>query len=79
MLMPGMDVAEALKVAEKVRSSVEALAIPTEDGEVTTITVSIGLNSVIPDDNTNIGEFVNKADQALYKAKETGRNRVVIA
>jgi diguanylate cyclase (GGDEF)-like protein len=79
MLLPGMDSAEALKVAEKVRSSVEALAIPTEDGEVTTITVSIGLNCVIPDEDTEIGEFVNKADQALYKAKETGRNRVVIA
>ncbi|MCL2694344.1 MAG: diguanylate cyclase [Oscillospiraceae bacterium] len=77
MLMPGMKMEEAAVLAEKVRSQVEALAIPTEDGEITTITVSIGLNSVVPDEDTDIGEFVNKADQALYKAKESGRNRVV--
>jgi diguanylate cyclase (GGDEF)-like protein len=79
ILMPGLDVFEASKIAEKVRSSVEALAIPTESGEVTTITVSVGLNCIIPDESTDIGDFVNKADQALYKAKESGRNRVVTA
>jgi diguanylate cyclase (GGDEF)-like protein len=77
MLMPGFDMDEAFALAEKVRSAVEALVIPTEEGEVTTITVSIGLNSIVPQENTAIGDFINQADQALYKAKESGRNRVV--
>jgi len=77
MLMPGLNADEAEELANKVRKEVEALIIPTEDGEDTTITISIGLNSIIPEDEKEIAEFINKADQALYRAKESGRNRVV--
>jgi diguanylate cyclase (GGDEF)-like protein len=77
VLMPGFNIDEAAELAEKVRGEVEALIIPTEDEEKTTITVSIGLNTIIPEEDSEIGDFINKADQALYRAKETGRNRVM--
>ncbi len=40
------------------------------------ITISIGV-SVFPDDSEDFWESVKKADIALYKAKETGRNKVI--
>ncbi|MCL2637684.1 MAG: diguanylate cyclase [Oscillospiraceae bacterium] len=77
MLLPGTGSEEAAEIAENIRKKVEALVIPAENGRPTKITISIGVNTIIPDDETQIADFVNKADQALYKAKETGRNKVV--
>ena len=40
------------------------------------VTVSLGVVSMVPDQNTSPHSLVHKADQALYQAKQTGRNRV---
>ncbi|MCL2669788.1 MAG: diguanylate cyclase [Syntrophaceae bacterium] len=79
LLLPGTGVDGAADVAERVRKSVETSVIPTEDGAETRITVSIGVNSVIPSTGISTADFINKADQALYRAKESGRNRFVIS
>jgi len=77
ILLPGTDASGALEVAERMRKNVRTSVIPTEEGAETGITVSIGVHSVIPGKNTSTNEFINKADQALYTAKESGRDRVV--
>jgi len=79
MLLSGTDTDGAAAVAERVRMNVEAAVIPTEEGAETKITVSIGVNTIVPDADTSVKEFIEKADQALYKAKESGRNRFVIS
>jgi len=79
ILLPGTGIDGAAEVAEKVRRNVERTAIPTEDGVDTRITVSIGVNSVIPGSETPTEDFISKADQAMYKAKESGKNRVIQA
>jgi len=76
LLLANTDLEGAAGVAENVRKNAEAMEIPTEDGDITKITVSIGINSIIPDINTSSEDFMYKADQALYRAKEAGRNRV---
>ncbi|MCL2201638.1 MAG: diguanylate cyclase [Oscillospiraceae bacterium] len=78
VLLPCTDDKGAEMVAEKIRKTIEASVITTEDGQETGITASIGLYSVIPQVGSDTSEFINKADRALYKAKESGRNRVVI-
>jgi diguanylate cyclase (GGDEF)-like protein len=78
ILLPGTDAAGAAEVAERIRKNVEAAVIFTEEGKETRVTVSIGINAMVPDTDTVIKEFIEKADQALYKAKESGRNRFVI-
>ena len=60
-------------VAEKIRKAVEQTEFP---GEVA-ITISIGLSQVIPEDAEPSALF-ERADQALYRAKETGRNRAAV-
>jgi len=79
ILLPGTAENGAIQIAERVRSNVEALSIPSDEGDDTRITVSIGVITVVPNMNSSITDFIKKADKALYKAKETGRNRFVVA
>jgi len=79
VLLPGVDSDGAAEVAERIRQSIEAVVLLTDDDEETRITVSIGVNSIIPCINASTEEFIKKADDALYKAKESGRNRYVLA
>lgn len=72
VLLRGTDKAEALAIADRIRSSVAAQ--PYERG---TITISMGI-SEYPDDSTTPGEIIEKADRALYHAKITGRNKIVV-
>jgi len=61
-------------VAEKIRKKVQNFAIQNDDKKVH-FTVSIGIVSLSTEDT--IDELLEKADEALYKAKENGRNRIV--
>ena len=65
----------ALKVAEKIRAEVEATKVPLPGG-VLKKTISIGV-AEFPTDADTFWQVVKYADVALYKAKSTGRNRVV--
>lgn len=64
----------ARQVAERIREGVESAIFKAYDERVST-TVSIGI-SVFPDDGGDIESLIESADRSLYKAKETGRNRV---
>ncbi len=66
---------ESVKVAEKIRERVEKTAIATE-GVTLKKTVSIGV-SEFPTDGEKFWQCIKYADIALYKAKESGRNKVV--
>ena len=64
----------AFQVAGRIREGIEGAVFKAYD-EVVSSTVSIGI-SVFPDDAVNSDALIEAADKALYKAKETGRNRV---
>lgn len=64
----------AFQVAERIRQSTEGAVFKAYDEAVST-TVSIGV-SVFPDDGVDAEALIEAADKALYKAKETGRNRI---
>jgi len=78
-LLPNLDSTNAFEVAEQIRKNITDLIVSTDNGVETAITVSIGINTVIPTAEKNISDFIKKADEALYKAKELGRNRVNIS
>ena len=74
MLLPGMAAEDAEKFAERIRIQVEGL--PSKGA---TITVSIGVASVIPAGALSVADFIGAADAALYEAKAMGRNQTRLA
>jgi len=76
VLLPNTGLNGALEVAEQIRVNIENAVIQCSDGRNTQITVSIGVNSEFPDIGKEIDDFVSIADQALYLAKDDGRNLV---
>ncbi len=59
----------------RVRQRIEAMTIPLNDKEALNLTVSIGLTTTLCG---TLDEMINKSDEALYKAKQNGRNQVVV-
>ena len=77
VLLPNTPLEGALDVAEKIRTDIEKTSILTLNGFRILITLSIGINSLIPTNETSIDAFISNADKALYTAKEAGRNKVI--
>jgi diguanylate cyclase (GGDEF)-like protein len=79
VVMPQTKTQGAMIIAERLRESIEGMDIHV-DGQTIKITVSAGVATYAPQsEKLSIEEFIDKADKALYDAKNSGRNRVVIA
>ncbi len=80
VILPGATLSAALRVAERVRAGVAELAMPHEGvAPGTTVSISLGVASMIPDNNTAANRLIELADRHLYVAKRAGRNRVSAA
>jgi diguanylate cyclase (GGDEF)-like protein len=79
VLLPGTDSAGAWNVAEAVRRTVYALAVPHSVNKEQRVTVSVGVASMVPDGESNPADLIAASDRALYAAKHNGRNRVQAA
>jgi len=78
--LPQTDLEGAYQFAERVRRSVEDLALPLPSGDgVLKVTASFGVASLASADHADKDALVAAADKALYEAKRTGKNRTVRA
>ncbi len=75
-LLPNTSLSDARLAAEKLRKAVEASMVVLEDGSVVQYTVSLGVSAVNVMTETTIEIALKRADDALYEAKESGRNLV---
>ncbi|MDP3786214.1 MAG: GGDEF domain-containing protein [Candidatus Omnitrophota bacterium] len=73
--LPDTDKNSAASVAGRIRQSVERYKFKAYD-ETITMTISVGV-ATYPEDGDDVGALIDRADQALYKAKAEGRNRVI--
>jgi diguanylate cyclase (GGDEF)-like protein len=72
-----IDLATLKKRAEDLRRSIEALSIPHHRSPTASVvTVSIGATITMPNEYTNATKLISLADEALYIAKNSGRNKV---
>jgi diguanylate cyclase (GGDEF)-like protein len=78
VVMPGADAGAGLRRAEQLRSKIEDIVLLYLEKNLPRITVSIGV-AVFPDAGDNPQAVMKAADQALYRAKEKGRNRVELS
>jgi len=75
VLLPGAGAEEAGVRAEELRAKVEALTIRYAGGHLPRVTISAGV-AAFPDAGGNLMDILKVADDALYRAKQNGRNRV---
>ncbi len=78
VVMPDCNLDEGVKKAGAVREGIRSLILRSDGVELPSVTVSIGV-AIYPDHALDRVELVSCADQALYRAKKSGRDRVVVA
>jgi diguanylate cyclase (GGDEF)-like protein/PAS domain S-box-containing protein len=79
VILPNTNINGAIAVAERIHTAIKDLAIPHQASEVSNIvTISLGITSLIPTSELSPADLIEQADQALYRAKQQGRNQSVI-
>lgn len=77
LLLPETSLVGGVTVAERLREAVQALSFAAPVGNLT-VTVSVGVATFPSDSVDGVDSLLHMADQALYRAKNSGRNRVEI-
>jgi len=77
LLLPKTSKDGATKLADRIRETIEYTKVLTHDSnKEVSFTISVGVSEVDFEKDTNIEAVIKRADDAMYKAKKTGRNRV---
>jgi len=74
IFLPATSFIHSQMVAERIRAAIQATSVRLPNGNILTVTVSIGFAMRTADDT--VETLLHKADQALYQAKREGRNRI---
>lgn len=77
-ILPEASVEQARIIAERLRSGIETLQLPNGHGGKVSVTLSLGV-TMLSGANHDINEILKSVDRALYTAKATGRNSVVVS
>jgi diguanylate cyclase (GGDEF)-like protein len=78
LVLPGCDMPSALRQAERLREAFQRTPLDLPDAQIP-LTLSLGVAAIEPRDGAVANEMIRAADQAVYRAKERGRNRVEAA
>jgi len=78
VLLPNTMLDGAKVVAEKIREDIETIKLHTLDNKSISFTVSLGVSMVKIKEERNLEVVLKKADDALYEAKRSGKNKVIV-
>ncbi len=79
VILPGVSKETSVRLADRIRTHILDLQLPHPHSTVEKIvTISIGVASLKPNDLVEEKDFLNLADDALYKAKQNGRNQAYL-
>lgn len=78
LILPGADSAAVAEVAIRAHAAVLALNEPHAAAETGCVTVSVGAAALAPASEAGMGRLIELADEALYRAKQQGRNQVAV-
>ncbi|GAB4430645.1 MAG: hypothetical protein Kow002_19010 [Anaerolineales bacterium] len=76
VLLPDTNVGHARRIAERLRSLIEKTPIQTDIGAIR-VTISVGVAATAKPEPVSLEQLIFRADQAMYMAKQAGRNKVV--
>ena len=76
MFLPNSPIETAIQIAERIRAKTANLSTSFQQKSIS-LTISVGLTAIQENEN-NIDSLINRADKALYQAKDSGRNRVIV-
>ena len=76
IILPDTELHDAVATARRLRSGIEGHEFPGPEGTLH-VTISFGVAEFLPDLDSTESDLIKRADMALYKAKELGRNRIV--
>ena len=76
LLLPHTDIDGASIIAEKIRAEIDGIILNVNENQELKFTVSVGVAEVAIEAESNIEAAIKRADDALYEAKSSGKNRV---
>jgi diguanylate cyclase (GGDEF)-like protein len=79
VLLPDTDLVGAQEVAERCARKLASSSVAVGAAGDVTVTASLGVATFSPESDARVEDLMRRADQALYRAKEAGRNRVMVA
>ncbi|HUF56589.1 MAG TPA: diguanylate cyclase [Thermohalobaculum sp.] len=78
LIEPGTTLEQGRTSAERHRASIEALRVTHEESPFGIVTISLGVVSFRPGEGISVNAWLKAADEAAYRAKASGRNRVMV-
>jgi diguanylate cyclase (GGDEF)-like protein len=79
LLTAAATASDAIAVAQAICRGLEDEALPHADSPFGHVTISVGVALLVPDEHSTPQQLLNLADQALYRAKQRGRNQALLA
>ncbi len=78
IVLPNTPIDQGVLVSERIREHVEKATFKDQDNNSFKVTISLGISSFTEDQNKTEKALINESDQALYKAKNSGKNQTII-
>jgi len=77
VVLPDTEIEGAIQIAENLKTNISELKIEFKESEVSEyVTISMGVASIVPKQDSSPDALINAADKVLYQAKRAGRNRI---